>query len=107
MIDTMDKQRGQRQTLQAEREVLQQATRRFIVSLVRTGGSVALLPITRLLREPRQHFLAARREFTNGWAFVVREFADYIEGLSRVTSTPTHDGAGAHPTGAAGDSQET
>lgn len=107
MIDTKDKQKSQRQTIQAEREGLQQATQRFIVSLVRTGGSIALLPVTRLPHEPRQHFLAAGREFTNGWAFVVREFADYIEGLSKVNGTSTHDGAGAHPTGTEGDSQET
>jgi hypothetical protein len=37
MIDTKDKQKDQRQTMQAEREGLQQATQRFIVSLVRTG----------------------------------------------------------------------
>jgi hypothetical protein len=93
MIHTKDEQEGQRQAIQAEREELQQATRRFIVSLVRTGGSVALLPVSRLPREPRQHFLAAGREFTRGWAALVREFADGIEGLAKETSTLTHDGA--------------
>ena len=107
MIHKKDKQKEQRQTLQAEREELQQATRRFIRSLVRTGGSMALLPITRLPQEPQQHFLAAGREFTRGWAALVREWAFGIERLAKATSTPTHDGAGAHATGAAGDSQET
>ena len=107
MIHTKDKQEEQKRTMQAEREELQQATRRFIRSLVRTGGSIALLPVTRLPREPRQHFLTAGREFTRGWAALVHEFADGIEGLARATGTPTHDGAGAHATGAAGDSQET
>ena len=64
MIYTKDKQEGQRRAMQAEREELQQAMRRFLRSLARTGGSVALLPVTRLPREPRQHFLAAGREFT-------------------------------------------
>src|SRR5919109_5028179 len=82
MINTKDRQKEQRQTMQAEREELQQATRRFIRSLVRTGGSVALLPVTRLPREPRQPFLAARREFTRAWAALLREFADGIEGLA-------------------------
>ncbi len=80
MIHTKDKQEGQRRAMQAEREELQQATRRFLRSLARTGGSMALLPVTRLPREPRQHFLAAGREFTRGWAALVREFAGSIEG---------------------------
>jgi hypothetical protein len=106
MINTKDKQEGQGRAMQAERQELQQATRRFIGSLV-TGRSVALLPVTRLPREPRQHFLAAGREFTRGWAALVREFADGIEGLAKETSTPTHDGASAHAAGEVGESQET
>ena len=106
MINMKDKQDGQRRTMQAEREELQQATRHFIRSLVRTGGSVALLPITRLPRVPQQHFLAAGREFTRGWAALVREFAGGIEGLAKETSTAIHDGEGAHATGE-GVSQET
>ena len=105
MIHTKDKQEEQRRAMQAEREELQQATRRFIGSLVRTGGSVALLPVTRLPREAQQHFLAAGREFTSGWAAMIREFADGIEGIAKQTSTPTHDGADAHTTEAAGESQ--
>jgi hypothetical protein len=107
MINTKDKQEGQRRAMQAEREELQQATRRFIRSLVQTGGSAALLPVTRLPREPRQPFLAAGREFTRGWAALVREFADGIEGLAKETSTPTDSGVDAHATGAAGEGQET
>jgi hypothetical protein len=107
MIDTKDKQEGRRRAMQAEREELPQATQRFIRSLTRTGGSVVLLPITRLPREPRQHFLAAGREFTRGWAALVREFASSIEGFAIVTSTPTHDGEDAHATRKAQESQET
>ena len=99
MIHTNDKQ--------TERAELQQATWHFIRSLVRTGGSLALLPVTRLPREPQQHFLAAGREFTRGWAALIREFADGIEGIARETGTPTHDGKDAHATGAARESQET
>ena len=99
MIHTKDKQEGQRRTMQAEREELQQATRLFIRSLVRAGGSAALLPITRLPREPQQHFLAAGREFTRGWAALVREFADGIEEMAKDTSTPADSGDGAHPSG--------
>ena len=107
MISEKDKQEGQRRAMQAEREELQQASRRFIRSLVRTGGSVALLPVTRLPREPRQHFQAAGREFTRGWAALVREIADGIEGLAKEASTPTDSEADAHATGATGESQET
>ncbi len=96
MINTKDKQKEQRQTVQAEREELQQATRHFIRSLVRTGGSVALLPVARLPREPRQHFLAAGREFTRGWAALVREWAFGIEEVARETGTPTHGEEDAH-----------
>ena len=106
MTHTKDKQERQRQAMQAEREELQQATLRFILSLARTGRSMALLPITRLPREPQQHFLAAGREFTRGWAALVREFAGGIEGLAKETSTLTHDGEDAHAIGEAGESQE-
>jgi len=107
MKHTNDKQEGQRREMQAEREELQQATRRFIVSLVRTGGSVVLLPVTRLPREPRQHFLAAGREFTRGWAALAREFADGIEGLAKETSTLTHIGTDEDATREMGKSQGT
>jgi len=92
MIHTKDRQEEQRRAMQAEREELQQATRRFIRWLVHAGESVAFLPFTRLPREPRQHFLKAGREFTSGWAALVREFADSIEGMAKQTSTSTHDG---------------
>jgi hypothetical protein len=107
MIYTKDKQKGQRQTMQAECKGLQQASRRFIRSLVHIGGSVVFLPVTCQPREPRQHFLAAGREFTRGWATLVREFADGIDGLAKETSAPTDSGADAHATGAVGESQET
>jgi len=95
MIDTKDKQAGRRPAMQAEREELQQATRRFIRSLARTGGSVALLPVTRLPREPRQHFLAAGREFTRGWATLLQEFAHGIEEIAKDVGTSTHRGEDA------------
>jgi hypothetical protein len=100
MIDTKDRHEEQRQTRQTEREELQQATRRFIRSLVRTGGSATLLPVTRMPREPRQHFLAAGREFTRGWAALARELADGIEEIAKETSTATHGGEDAQAPGA-------
>jgi hypothetical protein len=81
---------------QTEYAELQQATRHFLRSLVRTGGSVALQPITRLPREPRQHFLAAGREFTRGWTALVREWAFGIEGVTTETGTLTHGVEDAH-----------
>jgi hypothetical protein len=107
MIHEKDKQERQRRTLHAEREELQQATRRFIRTLFRSGINVALLPISRLPREPRQHFQTAGREFTRGWAALVREFADGIGEMAKETSTLTHHGKGAHPPGEAQESQET
>jgi hypothetical protein len=95
MIDTKDKQEWRRRAMQAEHEEIQQAMRRFIRSLARTGGSVALLPVTRLPREPRQHFLSAGREFTRGWAALVREFASGIDGLAKDAGTSTHQGEDA------------
>lgn len=106
MIHTKDKQEGQRRAMQAEREELQQATRRFIGSLVRTAGSVALLPVTRLPREPRRHFLTAGREFTRAWAALVYEFAGGIEAMAKEPSVPNDDGADTHATGEAGEGQE-
>jgi hypothetical protein len=107
MIHEKDKQERQRRPLHAEREELQQATRRFIRSLFRTGVNVALLPVTRLPREPRRHFQAARREFTSGLATLVREFAHGIKGMTKDASAPTHHGAEAHTPGEAEESQNT
>jgi hypothetical protein len=107
MIHEKDKQEGQGRTMHAEHEELQQATQRFIRSLFRTGGSMALLPITRLPREPQRHFLAAGREFTRGWATLVREFADRLEEIAEDASIRTQLGADAHPTRGAKESQKT
>lgn len=107
MINEKDKQERQRRNRNAEREELQQATRRFIRSLFRTGVSLALLPVNRLPREPQHYFRAAGREFTRGWAALVREFADGIEEIAKDTSTPTHYREDAHTTGEAEESQDT
>lgn len=107
MINEKDRQERQRRNRNAEREELQQATRRFIRSLFRTGVSLALLPVNRLPREPRHHFRATGREFTRGWATLVREFADGIEEIAKETSTLTHYGEDAHTTGEAEESQDT
>lgn len=107
MIHEKDKQERQGQTLHGERVELQQATRHFIHSLFRTGVNVVLLPVTRLPGEPRQHFQTAGREFTRGWATLLREFANGIEEMAKDASTLTHHGKGAHPPGEAEGSQET
>ena len=107
MIHAKNKQEGQRRTMQAEREELQQATRSFIRSLVRTGGSVALLPATRLPRESQRHFLAAGREFTRGWATLIHEFADGLQELAEDASARTQLGEDAHPSREAKESQDT
>ena len=107
MIKDKDKQERYTRTMRAERVELRQATRRFIRSLFRTGVSVALLPINGLPREPQHHFRAAGHEFTRGWAALVREFADGIEEIAKETSTPTHYGEDAPPTGEAEASQDT
>ncbi len=90
MIHEKDRQEGQRQAMQAEREELQQATRRFMRSLLRTGANVALLPVTRLPREPQRHFLAAGHEFTRGWATLIQEFAHGIEEMAKDADTRRH-----------------
>lgn len=107
MIHEQDKQERQRRTLHAEREEFQQASGRFIRSLLRTGVNVVLLPVTRLPRESRHHFQTAGHEFTHGWATLVHEFADGLEEMAKATSTPTHYGKGAHPLGEAKESQNT
>ena len=107
MINEKDRQEEQRQKRNAEREELQQATQRFIRSLFRTGVNVALLPVKRLPPEPRHHFQAAGREFTRGWATLVREFADRLEEVVEDARPRTQLGADAHPTREAKESQNT
>jgi hypothetical protein len=107
MINDKDRQEEQSQQRNAEREELQQATQRFLRSLFRTGVNVALLPVNRLPREPRQHFQAAGREFTHGWAALIREFADSLEELAEDASSRTHLGEAAHPTREAMEGQNT
>jgi hypothetical protein len=92
MINDKDRQEGRRGSMDAEREELQQATRRFLRSVFRTGVSVALLPVKRLPKKPQQHFYTAGREFTHGLATLVHELANGLEGLAKDTNTSTNFG---------------
>ncbi len=78
--------------MNAEREELQQATRHFIRSVVRTGVSLVLLPVNRLPRKPQQHFHAAGREFAHGWVALIHGFADGIEEITKDADTSTNIG---------------
>jgi hypothetical protein len=89
MINGKNKQEGHSRSMNTEREELQQATQRFIRSMFRTGVSLALLPVNRLPRKPQQHFRAAGREFTRGWATLVRELADGLEEMAKDANTST------------------
>ena len=90
MINDKDRQEGQRRSMDAEREELQQATQHFIRSVFRTGVSLALLPVTRLPRKSQQHFQAAGREFTRGLATVVHGFAENLEQIAQDASIATN-----------------
>jgi hypothetical protein len=96
MQDTQDKLEEQKLRGQLEREELKEATRHFFHSLVQTGKRAPLSPITRIPPKPRQHFLAAGREFTRGWTALIREFADGIDRLAAGGSGPTRAGEDAH-----------
>ena len=89
MTNSKDKQEAPQGRMAAEREELQQATERLIRSMLRTGVSLALLPVSRLPSKPRQHFQSAGREFTRGLATLVREFADGLEGMAEDANTAT------------------
>ena len=98
MINDQDRQRH-RQSMHTEREELRLATRHFIRSIFRAGLSVALLPVNRLPREPKQHFQAAGREFTHGVAKLVHELANGLEGMANKTGTSTSFGENSHTNG--------
>ena len=85
--------------MNTEREELQQATRRFIRSVFRNGASLALLPVNRLPRKPRQHFHAAGREFAHGWAALIHGLADGIEEITKDANTSTNTGETPHTNG--------
>src|SRR5712692_8773305 len=87
MINDKDRQEGQRQSTNAELEELQQATRRFIRSVFRTGVRLAFLPVKRLPKKPQQHFYTAGREFTHGLATLVHELASSLEEMAKETNT--------------------
>lgn len=99
MVNGNDKEEGRRQSMDAEREELQQVTQRFIRSMFRTGVSLALLPINTLPRKPRQHFQTAGRELAHGLASLVHEFADGLEEIAKDANTSTNVGEGPHPDG--------
>ncbi len=99
MINGREKQEEPRRTLDAEREELQQATKRFIRSVFRTGVSVALLPINKLPRKSQQHFHAAGREFTHGLTTLIHGLADGIEEMAKETNPSTPLGEGPPPDG--------
>ena len=90
MINSKDKQERSGRRMDAEREELQQATGRFIRSMLRTGISLALLPVNRLPRKPQQHFQSAGREFTRGLATVVHGFAENLEQIAQDASIATN-----------------
>ena len=96
MINGREKQERPGRNMDAEREELQQATKRFIRSMFRTGVSVALLPVNRLPRKPQQHFQAAGREFTRGLATLIHELADGLEEMAEDANTSTISGEGPH-----------
>jgi hypothetical protein len=85
--------------MDAEREELQQATQHFIRSIFRTGASIALLPVTRLPREPQQHFQAAGREFTHGLATLIRTASDHLEEMAKDADVSTNIGESPDPHG--------
>jgi hypothetical protein len=99
MINGHDKQEGQRRSMDGEREELQQATRHFIRSIVRTGVRVALFPVNRLPPEPQEHFQTAGREFTLGVATLVHKLAERLEERAKDASTSTSSEEGPHTPG--------
>src|SRR5215469_12983585 len=107
MQDTQDKLEEQKLRGQLEREELKEATSRFFHSLVRTGKSAPLTPITRIPLKPRQHFLAAGVEFTRGWAALIREVADSIDRFAAGSSPPTRAEGGSVPTRPAEDTRNS
>src|SRR5437870_3879016 len=90
MTDSKDKQERTGRRIDAEREELQQATERFMRSMLRTGVSLALLPVSWLPPQPQQHFQSAGREFTMGLATLVHELADGLEGMTGEANTPAN-----------------
>ena len=90
MTNSNDKQEAPQRRMDAEREELEQAAERFMRSMLRTGVSLALLPVNRLPLKPRQHFQSAGREFTLGLATLVRELADGLEGMAEDPNTATN-----------------
>ncbi len=90
MTNSEDRQEAPQRRMGAEREELEQAAERFMRSMLRTGVSLALLPVNRLPLKPRQHFQSAGREFTRGLATLVRELADGLEGMAEDANTTTN-----------------
>jgi hypothetical protein len=99
MINGKDRQEEQRRSTDAELEELQQATRRFMRSVFRTGVSLALLPVNRLPRKSQRHFSTAGREFTHGLATLVHELARGLEEMAKESSATTPFEEGSHTTG--------
>ena len=97
MINGRQKQERPRSTLDAEREELQQATRRFIRSVVRTGVRVALFPLSSLPRQPQQHFRAAGRELTYGLTTLIHGLANGLEERVKESTPSTPLEEGPHP----------
>ncbi|PWT71013.1 MAG: hypothetical protein C5B60_11490 [Chloroflexi bacterium] len=98
MMNTQDTKGDQRGRVPQEQAELREATRLFFRSLVHTGRNMTLLPVTRVPRESRQHFGAAGREFTRGWAALIRGFADRIDKVAKEASSPGRPGEAGHST---------
>jgi len=57
--------------------------RRLINSAIKTGTSVAALPVNFLPKESQEHFRAAGRELSLGIAAIVRSVADTVDKMSK------------------------
>src|SRR5256885_2824783 len=99
MTHGKDRRQEYRRSMHAECKGLQQATRRLITSVIRTGVSVALFPVNGLPRKPQQHFYAAGREFTRGLAALVHGFVDGLEEMAKETNPSTTLGVGPYTQG--------
>ena len=99
MINGKDRQEEQRRSTNAELEELQQATRRFIRSVFRTGVNIALLPVNRLPRKSQRHFSTAGREFTHRLATLVHELAHGLEEMAKNSGATTSCEEGPHTNG--------
>jgi hypothetical protein len=72
---------------QSLRDELKETSQQFFSTLFRVGVHLALMPVSILPEEPREHFVSAGCEFSRGLTTLAHELADTVDKIVEEVET--------------------